>query len=202
MTTLSARVAVAGGLVWLCGCGSSANEDQSASASVSAVVTVAAATTTTAAPPTTTTLATTTTTIAPTTTAPTFQVAAWKAQWDTGRQGYSNAVSALSNQLTFLLDSHAPDAEIYAALVRLSADVSAAAGAFVAALDAADQIPAERSDVALAAGVLRQAVVDRQQAYAAVVACGEDIDCVNAAFDVVNASTGSIGAAIDGLPAQ
>ena len=201
MSILSARVAVAGGLVWLCGCGGSANEDQSASASVSAAIT-AAATTTTAAPPTTTTLATTTTTSAPKTTAPAFQVAAWKAQWDTGRQGYSDSVSALSNQLTFLLDNNAPDAQIYEALVRLSADVSAAAGAFVAALDAADPIPAERSDVALAAGVLRQAVVDRQQAYGAVAACGEDIDCVNAAFDVVNASTGSIGAAIDGLPTQ
>lgn len=133
-------------------------------------------------------------------TGPPFDVAAWKLQWDGAKQDLVDSMGSFSNQVRFLIDKGASDAQLASAFPRLATDVANAAGAFVVALDAAGPVPADRSDVASAAAVLRDAIVVQQQAYGAVAACGENTACQQGAFGAVSASPGAVGAAIRDLP--
>jgi hypothetical protein len=138
----------------------------------------------------------------PSATVATFDVAAWRATWDPARQAYATTLSALANQLDFLVKNNASEAQVAQAVERLAGDVATGADAFLAAVDKAGAPPQDRADLTAAVQNLRAALQEQSAAYGAVAACGPDPKCQDDKFAAVQASQGTVGEALKLIPTR
>jgi hypothetical protein len=131
-----------------------------------------------------------------------FELSAWRETWEPAQSAYGDALGVFGSDVAYLLDNGATNAQIAAAISRLSADVETSGRSLIAAMDRADPLPEDRADVASATQALRAAVAAQVEAYAALADCGTSYGCQKKEFAATDAASADVEAALQAYPEQ